>query len=142
MNEADTCRRLITPKLQAAGWDADPHSIAEQHWFTPGRIVVRGHTAERRLGKRADHLLRYTRDFPIAVVEAKSDDEHAAKVVEDHRWRGKPLAVWSDGKAVWIPVAEAGALHEAPTTCKSKSYRTNSAMLSANSNRRCMLLEP
>jgi type I site-specific restriction endonuclease len=29
MNEADTCRRLITPKLQAAGWDTDPHSIAE-----------------------------------------------------------------------------------------------------------------
>ncbi len=26
-----------------------------------------------------------------------------AKVVEDHRRRGKLLAVWRDGKAVWIP---------------------------------------
>ena len=40
--EADTCRKLITPKLQAAGWDNEPHSIAEQRTFTDGRIVVRG----------------------------------------------------------------------------------------------------
>ena len=26
-NEADTCRTFVVPKLQAAGWDADPHSI-------------------------------------------------------------------------------------------------------------------
>ena len=38
-----------------------------------------------------------------------------AKVVEDHRRRAKPLAVWRDGKAVWIPATEAGALHETPT---------------------------
>ncbi len=77
--EADTCRRLITPKLQAAGWENDHHSIAEQRWFTDGRIVVRGNKAERRQGKRADYVLRYTRDFPIAVVEAKAEDEPAAK---------------------------------------------------------------
>lgn len=29
-NEADTCRKLVVPKLQEAGWDSDPHSIAEQ----------------------------------------------------------------------------------------------------------------
>ena len=69
--EADTCRTLITPKLQAAGWDSDPHSIAEQRCFTDGRIVVRGNKAERRKGKRADYLLHYTRDFPIAILEAK-----------------------------------------------------------------------
>ncbi len=76
--EADTCRRFVVPKLQAAGWDNEPHSIAEQRWFTPGRIVVRGNRAERRRGKRADYLLRYTRDFPIAVVEAKAEYKKAA----------------------------------------------------------------
>jgi len=76
--EADTCRTLITPKLQAAGWEDDPHSIAEQRTFTDGRIIVHGSTARRRAGKRADYILRYTRDFPIAVVEAKSQDEPAA----------------------------------------------------------------
>jgi len=38
-----------------------------------------------------------------------------AKVVEDHRRRAKPLAVWRNGKAVWIPAAGTGALHETPT---------------------------
>ena len=77
-SEADTCRTLITPKLQAAGWENDPHSIAEQRFFTDGRIVVRGSKAIRRKGKRADYILRYTRDFPIAVVEAKDETEEAA----------------------------------------------------------------
>jgi len=35
--EADTCRTLITPKLVAAGWETDPHSIAEQRPFTGNR---------------------------------------------------------------------------------------------------------
>lgn len=39
-----------------------------------------------------------------------------AKVVEDHRRRSKPLAVWRDGRAVWISATEAGALHEPPTS--------------------------
>jgi type I site-specific restriction endonuclease len=34
LNEADTCRKFVVPKLQAAGWDTDPHSIAEQRTFT------------------------------------------------------------------------------------------------------------
>jgi type I restriction enzyme R subunit len=71
--EADTCRKYVVPKLQAAGWDSDPHSIAEQRFFTDGRIVVRGNRAERKKGKRADYLLRFTRDFLIAVVEAKAE---------------------------------------------------------------------
>ncbi len=76
--EADTCRKFVVPKLQAAGWDNDPHSIAEQRYFTAGRIVVRGSRAERRKGKRADFLLRYTRDFTLAVVEAKAQYKKAA----------------------------------------------------------------
>lgn len=43
-----------------------------------------------------------------------------AKVVDDHRRRSRPLAVWRDGKAVWIPATQAGALHEAPTPYKPK----------------------
>ncbi len=45
-NEADTCRKFVVPKLQAAGWDSDSHSIAEQRHFTAGRIIVRGNKAE------------------------------------------------------------------------------------------------
>ncbi|MEZ6100247.1 MAG: DEAD/DEAH box helicase family protein [Pirellulaceae bacterium] len=70
-NEADTCRRYVVPRLQAAGWDDDPYRINEQVTFTDGRIVVAGRRGRRRPGKRADYILRYRPDFPIAVVEAK-----------------------------------------------------------------------
>ena len=43
-----------------------------------------------------------------------------AKVVEDHRRRAKPLAVWRDGKAVWIPAAEAGALQAVPSASRPR----------------------
>lgn len=71
MSEADTCRELITPAIVAAGWDGEPHSFVEQYTFTDGRIVVAGSKAKRLPQKRADYLLRYTNDFPLAVVEAK-----------------------------------------------------------------------
>lgn len=71
ITEADTCRKYVLPKLVAAGWDSDPHSFTEQKTFTDGRIVVLGNKTRRRPQKRADYLLRYTRDFMIAVVEAK-----------------------------------------------------------------------
>ena len=71
MNEADTCRKFVVPKLQAAGWDSEPHSIAEQRTITDGRIVPVGKGFIRKAPKRVDYLLRYTRDFTLAVVEAK-----------------------------------------------------------------------
>ena len=70
-NEADTCRRYVVPELQAAGWEEEPHRINEQVTFTDGRIIVAGRQGRRRPGKRADYILRYRPDLPIAVVEAK-----------------------------------------------------------------------
>lgn len=74
LNEADTCRLYVTPKLQVAGWDTSPHSLNEQKVFTDGRIFAAGGTVTKGPQKRADYLLRYTRDFSIAVVEAKPED--------------------------------------------------------------------
>jgi len=42
--EADTCRKFVVPKLQVAGWDNEPHSIAEQRTITDGRVVPVGKT--------------------------------------------------------------------------------------------------
>jgi type I restriction enzyme R subunit len=58
LNEADTCRKFVVTKLQAVGWDNEPHRINEQVTFTDGRIVVAGRKARRRPGKRADYILR------------------------------------------------------------------------------------
>ncbi|MBI4660781.1 MAG: hypothetical protein HY735_18240 [Verrucomicrobia bacterium] len=47
--------------------------------------------------------------------------EAVAKVVEDHRRRAKPLAMWRDGKAVWISATETEVLRETPTPYRTKS---------------------
>ena len=69
-NEADTCRKYVLPKLYDAGWSDD--QISEQKTFTDGRIVVVGTKCYRKKRQRADYLLRYRRDYLIAVVEAKA----------------------------------------------------------------------
>jgi hypothetical protein len=54
------------------------------------------------------------------AIQALADA--VAKVVEDHRRRAKPLAVWRDGKAVWIPATEIGALRETPAPYRTKPH--------------------
>ena len=83
--EADTCRKEVVPKLVEAGWDNAPHAINEQRTFTDGRIVFVGGKARRGRQKRADFILRYRTDFPIAVVEAKSKYKHAADGLQQAR---------------------------------------------------------
>lgn len=58
---------------------------------------------------------------PLTQQAMQALSNAVAKVVEDHRRRAKPLAVWRDGKAVWIPATEAGALHETPTPYNPKA---------------------
>jgi len=48
--------------------------------------------------------------------------EAVAEVVEDHRRRARPLAVWRDGKAVWVLATQAGALQEAEIPYRTKSH--------------------
>jgi type I site-specific restriction endonuclease len=71
ITEADTCREFVTPRLVEGGWGAAPHAIGEQRSFTNGRIIVAGGKVRRGKQKRADYLLYYRRDYPLAVVEAK-----------------------------------------------------------------------
>jgi type I restriction enzyme R subunit len=75
-SEADTCRTLVLPKLYAAGWTDE--QLAEQRTYTAGRIVPKGQGGFRKKPKRTDYLLRYTRDFFLAVVEAKQKFKNAA----------------------------------------------------------------
>lgn len=84
-SEADTCRKEVVPKLVEAGWDNAPYAINEQRTFTDGRIVFVGGKARRGRQKRADFILRYHADFPIAVVEAKSKYKHAAEGLQQAR---------------------------------------------------------
>jgi hypothetical protein len=63
MNEADTCREYVLPKIQQAGWEQSPYSITEKRTFTDGRIIPIGNRIERGKQKRADYILQYRRDL-------------------------------------------------------------------------------
>ncbi len=74
MNEAETCRTLVRPMLEAAGWEANgERHYREQLGITAGRIVVAGGKANRLKRKIPDFLLYFTRDVMLGVVEAKSN---------------------------------------------------------------------
>src|SRR5213596_5323 len=91
--EADTCRKLVVPKLQGAGWDNEPYSIAEQRTITDGRIVPVGKSFIRRPPKRVDYILRYRRDSPLAVVEAKPEYKTAAEGLQQAKQYAEMLGL-------------------------------------------------
>lgn len=74
LSERDICTKYITPNLVAAGWNIDTQ-IREEVGFTDGRIYVRGKMHARGEKKRADYILYYKPNIPIAVIEAK-DNNH------------------------------------------------------------------
>jgi len=75
LSERDICTKFITPALVAAGWDVDLQIREEVH-FTKGRIIVRGKLVSRGKAKRADYILYYKPNIPLAVIEAK-DNHHS-----------------------------------------------------------------
>ena len=74
LNETEVCDAFITPAIQGAGWKAATQ-IRREYTFTAGRVHVRGKVASRGKKKRADYLLLYRPNLPLAVVEAK-DNTH------------------------------------------------------------------
>ena len=75
LSERDICTKFITPALKNAGWDIQTQ-IREEVTFTAGRIIVRGRLHTRGKKRRADYLLSYQKNQPIAVIEAK-DNSHS-----------------------------------------------------------------
>ena len=75
LSERDICTKFITPNLVAAGWNIDTQ-VREEVGFTDGRIYVRGKLHARGTRKRADYILYYKPNIPVAIVEAK-DNNHS-----------------------------------------------------------------
>jgi type I restriction enzyme R subunit len=70
MSERDVCTKRIAPALARAGWDI-ASQIREEVSFTKGRIIVRGKLVTRGKAKRADYILYYKPNIPVALIEAK-----------------------------------------------------------------------
>ena len=75
MTEQDIRTKYITPAIIAAGWDKDLQ-IREEVTFTNGKITVRRKTVKRGKRKRADYILYFKSNIPLAIVEAK-DNNHS-----------------------------------------------------------------
>ncbi|TYC83916.1 DEAD/DEAH box helicase [Acetobacterium wieringae] len=74
LSEEDIKARYITPAITTAGWDLNKQ-VRLEYAFTAGRIILRGNITARGKQKRADYLLSYKNNFPLAIVEAK-DQNH------------------------------------------------------------------
>ncbi len=75
LSEEDIKARYITPAITNAGWDIKKQ-VRLEYAFTAGRIILRGNITARGKQKRADYVLFYKNNFPLAIVEAK-DNKHA-----------------------------------------------------------------
>lgn len=74
LTEEDIKAQYITPAVTNAGWDIKTQ-IRFEYAFTAGRIILRGNTTIRGKQKRADYLLFYKPNLPLAIIEAK-DNNH------------------------------------------------------------------
>ena len=75
LTERDICTKYITPAVEKAGWNIKTQ-IREEVSFTDGRIIVQGKMHTRGKRKRADYILYYKPNIPIAIIEAK-DNKHS-----------------------------------------------------------------
>jgi len=96
-NEADTRATLIDPKLRAAGW-ADTQITREHYYtrdqqYTQGRVILIGDRVSRGEAKKVDYLLRLTDAFPVAVIEAKAESEHAEAGLEQAKRYAQDLGL-------------------------------------------------
>jgi type I restriction enzyme R subunit len=74
LSEEDICRLFITPAIESSGWNPTTQ-IRQEVTFTDGKILVRGNSHSRGERNRADYILFYKENQPIAIVEAK-DNNH------------------------------------------------------------------
>ncbi len=75
LTERDICTKFILPAVKRAGWD-EMLQVREEVYFTKGRIIVRGKLVTRGKAKKADFVLYYKPNIPIALIEAK-DNTHS-----------------------------------------------------------------
>lgn len=71
MTEEDVKQKIITPAIKKSGWK--DNQINYEYAFTDGRFVLKGKDVVRDKPKRADYLLSYKSNIPLAIIEAKSD---------------------------------------------------------------------
>ena len=118
LTERDICTKFILPAVKRAGWD-EMLQIREEVYFTKGRIIVRGKLVTRGQAKKADFVLYYKPNIPIALIEAK-DNNHS---VGDGMQQGLDYAATLDIPFVFSSNGDGFVFHD--RTGQSATIETN-----------------
>ena len=104
LTEADIRTKFITPALvgkASSKWDQG--QIREEVYFTKGRVIVRGKTVKRGTAKKADYVLYFKPNLPLAVIEAKDNNHEVGagmqQALEYAQLLDVPFAYSSNGDA-------------------------------------------
>ena len=76
-NEDNTKKKYITPIIQERWGKENSDNIIMEYYFTDGRVNIDGDKVSRGEKKKADYLLLFKDNIPLALVEAKGI-EHSA----------------------------------------------------------------
>jgi len=120
LSERDICTKFITPALRRAGWD-EMLQIREEVGFTKGRIIVRGKLVSRGQSKRADYVLYYKPNIPLALIEAK-DNSHG---VGDGIQQGLEYANTLDIPFVFSSNGDGFVFHDRTALCGAPETNLN-----------------
>jgi len=117
LTEADIRTKFILPAIEKAGWDKNKQ-IREEKYFTAGRFYIYGKITKRGIPKKADYILYYKNNIPIAVVEAK-DNNHSVgaglqQAVDYAEILDIPFAFSSNGDGFILQDLKSGKNKELP----------------------------
>ncbi|WP_340820128.1 DEAD/DEAH box helicase family protein [Methanolobus sp. WCC4] len=102
LSERDICTKYITPAIKKAGWNLHTQ-VREEVFLTDGRVIVDGQKVSRGTRKRADYVLYYKPNIPLAIVEAKKNEYEVGKgmqqALEYTQMMELPFAFSSNGDA-------------------------------------------
>ena len=100
LSERDVITKFILPEIEQAGWNK-LSQIREEVSFTDGRIFVKGKKTKRGKVKRADIILFYKPNIPVAVLEAKEKNHSCGdgmqQALEYANILDIPVAISSNG---------------------------------------------
>lgn len=102
MTEEDIKLNFITPAILAKGRQ-DKITMETQVKFTDGKVNLRGNRVSRETPKKADYILYFAKNNPLAVLEAKDNNHSVSFGMQQAKLYAKmldvPFAYSSNGDA-------------------------------------------
>ncbi|WP_411293078.1 EcoAI/FtnUII family type I restriction enzme subunit R [Streptomyces sp. CBMA123] len=126
MNEDETCTAFVLPALDASGWERK--QIRSQYPINNGGLVPTKKLHKRGAPLRADYVLEYIPDVPLAVVEAKRYRRDPDDGVEQARRYASKLGLSFAYATNGSEIVEVSFSGDRPTIKKLERFPTPSEL--------------